>query len=241
MSLASDLRCRAPGPELMDAPDCDETMLLSTIDQFRIINSLFSRYRAVLDRWVLQDMVGDPGREYHLVDMGAGGLDISTWLLRAAARRGLRLRVTAIELDGRVYRHAMSMRPARPELTVVNGDVFRVLPEIGPADYAFCNHFLHHLDDATIVKLLQLLSRTVRRRFVLSDLLRSLASYMGFDLFGRLFLHRSFAHADGLTSIRRAFLPDELRNLVQRAATPAHVDVHHLNPGRLLVVGTVDR
>ena len=66
MSLASDLRCRAPGPELMDAPDCDETMLLRTIDQFRIINPLFSRYRAVLNRWVLQDMLRDSGREYHL-------------------------------------------------------------------------------------------------------------------------------------------------------------------------------
>lgn len=239
MSLVPDLRHRAAGPELMDSPDCDEALLLRTIDQFRIINPLFSRCRTILDRWILQDMLRDPGREYHLADLGAGGLDISCWLLRAAARRGLRLRVTAIELDDRVYRRALQQVPARPGLVVVRGDVLRVLPELVDVDYAFCNHFLHHLDDATIVKLLQMLGRMIRRRFVLSDLLRSGSSYLGFALFGRLFLHRSFALADGLTSIRRGFLPGELGELARRA--DLSVSVYPLHPGRLVVVGTVDR
>ena len=239
MSLAPDLRRRAAGSELMDSPDSDEALLRRTIDQFRLINPLFSRYRAILDRWILQDMLRDPAREYHLVDMGAGGLDIPCWLLRAAARRGLRLRVTAVELDERVHRHALQQVPSRPGLVVVRGDVFRVLPELADVDYAFCNHFLHHLDDAMIVKFLQMLGRTVRRRFVLSDLLRSRSSYLGFGLFGRLFLHRSFALADGLTSIRRGFIPDELRDLAVRADQPACV--YLLHPGRLVVVGNVDR
>ena len=79
-----DLRTRATTTERMDAPDCCERLLARTIDQFLWVNRLFSRYRTVLHHHVLNDMLQDRFRTYHLVDVGAGGADIADWLLTRA-------------------------------------------------------------------------------------------------------------------------------------------------------------
>ena len=71
--------------EKMDDVNCCEERLLRTIRQFASINRFVSRYRTILRRWVLSDMLRDVTREYHLVDMGAGGCDIDVWLLDAAS------------------------------------------------------------------------------------------------------------------------------------------------------------
>jgi 2-polyprenyl-3-methyl-5-hydroxy-6-metoxy-1,4-benzoquinol methylase len=237
--MIPDLRRRSSEPERMDRPDCDTRLLLRTIDQFQISNFLFSRYRAILRRWVLADMRPAPAREYHLVDLGAGGLDIPLWLLRQARREGLRLRITAVDNDARVVEH---VRPrAGADIQLVCGDALAFLENVTDADYIFCNHFLHHLPEAVMPGFIRSLARAARRRFIVSDLLRSPWSYLGYAVFAGLFLRHSFARTDGLLSIRRGFRPEELEALAQTAPVGARIEVHRLARGRLVLVGAVER
>ena len=90
----------------MDDAQCDSEQLLRTVDKFRIINLLMTRYRRVVRRWLLADMLASPERTYRVADLGAGGCDIPAWLLDEAARLGLRLSVLAVEADERVAAHA---------------------------------------------------------------------------------------------------------------------------------------
>ena len=233
--MIPDLSRRAEEPELMDRADCDTGLLLRTIDQFRITNALFSRYRTILRRWVLDDMRRDPGRDYHFVDLGAGGLDIPRWLAREARRNGLRLRITAVESDARVVEH---VRPrAGADIRLVQEDALAFLERTADADYIFCNHFLHHLPGPAMPVFLARLARAARRRFIVSDLLRSAWSYAGYALFAGLFLRRSFARYDGLLSIRRGFRPEELAELAREAGLAGRVEAHRLAIGRLALVG----
>lgn len=217
----------------MDDPHCCEERLLRTIGQFASINRLLSRYRTILRRWVLQDMARDPNRDYHLLDLGAGGCDIDAWLLCQARRRGLRLQVTAIDSDPRTAQWARTEYGDIPGLDIQCLDA--MAPPGNPVDYLFANHFLHHLGDDDIVSLLQQWTPHVRRRLVLSDLRRSRCSYAAFSLFA-LAYRRSFTRADGLISIRKGFTPGELADLARQAGCAAHAQVHRLIPGRLVLV-----
>ena len=228
-----DLSRRQMLPELMDAADADPVKLSRTYRQFRLINRVVSRYRTILRRYVLDDMAREPNRVYRLVDIGAGGCEIAVWLLREARRRGLRLTVTAIDVDPRAVTFSQSRYGAVPGLEIREMDAFQI-EQLGPVDYVFSNHVLHHLPDAQIVALLRVLQRNVRRRIVCSDLERNQFSYTVFSLLTRPLLRRSFARVDGLLSIRKGFVGHELAELATKAEIKA--EVQRMCPGRVVLV-----
>ena len=229
------LTCRADMPELMDDAGCDPEALLRTVDQFASINRLVSRYRTILNRWVLDDMRREPERAWHLLDMGAGGCDIDEWLLNAARRQGLNLRVTACDVDPRIVRDAQTRRGRLPGLTIRRLDVLSDDVD-EPVDYVFGNHFLHHLSAEELPGLLRRWMPRVRRRMVFSDLSRDRYSYMGFFLLS-LFYRNSFAREDGLMSIRKGFRVPELYALATQSGVPERaVTVQTHCPGRLALI-----
>ena len=235
--------------EAMDAVDCDEAMLLRTIAQFGGINRLVSRYRTLLARTVLRDMRDAPEREYHLVDLGAGGCDIPAWLLQRSRQLGLRLRVTALDSDARTVAWAQRRWAREEGLTVVCAGA-EELARFGPVDYVFANHFLHHLPDEAIRPILARVRDVAARGYVLADIRRGAFAYMGVTLLNGLFFRRSFALADGQLSVRKGFLKSELEALLP-AGVPAGMAgssspagtagsgarVETLFPARLAVVG----
>jgi 2-polyprenyl-3-methyl-5-hydroxy-6-metoxy-1,4-benzoquinol methylase len=230
-----DFSHRWLGEELMDDPVCDETKLLRTIRQFTTINRLVSRYRSILYHTVLRDMAKDPKRTYHLIDVGAGGCDITCWLLQQAKRRSLSLRVTAIDGDPRTVAFARRQCGSVAGLTIEHADLMD-LPRFTPADYIFSNHVLHHLPDAIIPSVLALMQASASRRWIVSDLYRSPWAYLGFQILGRFF-RGSFAFEDGKRSIRRSLILSEVNHFAHLAGISDSVQVRRLMPGRLLITG----
>jgi 2-polyprenyl-3-methyl-5-hydroxy-6-metoxy-1,4-benzoquinol methylase len=231
-----DFRTRWAGAERMDDPACDESALCRTVDQFASLNRLVSRYRSILSRWVLDDMrTTDVGRVWHLADLGAGGCDIPVWLLREARRRGLRLTVTAIDADPRIVRHARRIQGHELDLDIRFGNLIDI-DALGPVDYLFANHVLHHLPDEAIPAVLARMHAAARRRWVVSDLSRSRWAYVGFHILGPLY-RDSFALEDGLRSIRRGFTIPELTAHLHAAGLAGKASLHRLVPARLCLMG----
>ena len=79
---ALDFSRRANLVERMDPPDGPVAALEATLRRFELTNRLLTRYRYLLQRYILDDMRRDPLREYRLTDLGAGGGDIARWLIR---------------------------------------------------------------------------------------------------------------------------------------------------------------
>lgn len=219
----------------MDDPACDERLLIRTLKQFELMNRLVSRYRTILTRHVLRDMMRDPARAYRLLDLGAGGCDIARWLLGAAVRRGLRLHVVALDGDSRAIAFARSRAGSMPGLEIHHADLLD-MPSFGPVDFIFSNHVLHHLPDELVSKAIALMDRTATHCWIASDLLRSPLSYTAFHALTPFF-RDSFTIEDGKRSIRRGFRPEELIAQARAARTRAHVRVERLFPGRILLYG----
>jgi SAM-dependent methyltransferase len=85
------------------------------------------------------------------------------------------------------------------------------------ADVAFCMHLGHHLHEHDLVRMIRNVGRFCRR-FVLLDLVRHPLPLTLFRIFVAPFVCAIDAE-DGQRSIRRAYTPDELRDLTAMALT----------------------
>ncbi len=222
MNVFQTFKHRAEEEEQMDRPDSDAARLCRTLDQFHQINVLFSRVRGLLKRTLLQDM--RPGEAYHLLDLGAGACDIPVWLLQQAEKKGVQLRITALDADPRVVEYAQQRYGQTERLSIVLGDALD-LNAYSPFEYVFANHFLHHLPSEQAENVITLAGRLASRGFVFSDLRRSPWSYLGFSMFAHVY-RNSFSRKDGLLSIRKGFRKEDLR-------VEPQVKVRYSLPGRI--------
>ena len=230
-----DLRHRADIPEMMDDPFCDEAKLVRTIAGFRLLNLLVTRYRSVLGRWILSDMLLQPERRYHVADLGAGGCDIAVWLLGKCRRLGLDVSVLAVEGDERVAAYARRVHGSVPGLRIVCADATD-LSVIGHADYAIGNHFLHHLDDPALEQMLLTLAAMPLRRFVFNDIRRSYWAYYLHGVAAAAIFPRTFMASDGRRSIRRGFTVSGLQALMARIGISRRVRISTMAPARIIIV-----
>jgi len=226
--------------EEMDRADADLDRLLRTIRQFRWINVLFSASRRLLREHFFPTMEQDPKRVYTLLDVGAGGCDIAVWAAREARNRGLKLEITALDNDPRILPIAYRAVRDCPGIRILEGNALD-FGKLGSFDFIFSNHFLHHLDWDEIENFLrQVLART-RLGFVMNDLMRSRLAYLGCTVFLGPWARRSFAFHDGRLSIRRGFLPGELRDFATRNFPNARIRVVEAFPSRVVLSGRMER
>jgi len=230
-----DLRSRnTTDREKMDRADADLGQLLRTIRQFQRINVLFSASRSLLREHFFPVMERAPRRMYTLLDVGAGGCDIAVWIAREARKRDLTLEITALVNDARILPVAYRAVRDYPEIRIIEGNALDA-SRLGTFDFVFSNHFLHHLAwDEIGIFLQQVIDRT-RIAFLMNDLKRSHWAYLGCTIFIGLLTRRSFAFYDGRLSIRRGFLPEELRDFVTRNFPGAGIQVAEASPARVLL------
>ncbi len=229
------LKYRLDREELMDDPQTDCNALYATLDQFVLINRLLSRSRTLLARYIVSDMIKRGLKSCSLVDIGAGGCDLSVWLIRYCAQRGISLSVTCVDHDPRVTEYARKKYGRTPGLNIIQTDARKLAGDSDGYDYLFANHFLHHLKDDEISPMLKLMQGLCRYRFLINDLKRSALSYIGYSL-GALLLRNSFAFVDGRISICRGFTHDELISFCKEAGL-RNAKVGRVNPGRLYIYG----
>lgn len=214
--------------ELMDAPGADPAMLDRTYEQFGMVNTAVSGWRANYRRFLRPQL--STTLQTTLLDIGSGGGDLPLALAAWAASDGLRLQITAIDPDARAHDFASARPPVRG-VTFRRAFSAELVAEGAVFDIVMSNHMLHHLSAAELGGLLGDSERLLRGqgperssegarsrprlpRVLHGDITRSRLAYAGFALgtlpFARSLLAGSYIRKDGLTSIRRSFRPAEL-------------------------------
>lgn len=210
--------------ELMDDPDCDLGALRRTYARFDVVNSLLAGWSTTYRRRILP--LAAPGRPLTLLDVGSGGGDVPRALARWAHRDGLDLRITAVDPDARALEWAAARTARwsarRPHLAspVFRRTTSRELVTAGETfDVVISNHLLHHLDPEHVQELVADSERLARRLVVHNDLVRSPGAYRLYSVGVLPLTPGSFLRTDGLRSLRRAYVPHELRALAGSAWT----------------------
>lgn len=204
------LRHRQPDlPEYMDDPACDLDMLRRTYAQFKYVNGAISGWRRIYRRWIRPRLSGNPSR---LLDIGCGGGDLVERLARWTARDGLNVEITAADPDERAIDFLKS-RSFPDSVIIRQAMTMDLIREGQEYDVVISNHVIHHLNKTELQQFLGDSTALATRLALHNDIRRDDFAYLGFMPTALMF-RRSFITVDGLMSIRRSYLPGELRRVV---------------------------
>ncbi len=238
--LFPDLKRRSGLKEIMDGDSADMKKLLKTVSQFGLLNFLFTASRRLIRKNFFNVMKLSPEVEYTMLDIGAGGCDIDKWAVNEARRSGFKLRVTALDNDGRILPAVRLALKDYPEIRIVQASAFD-LNDNDKYDFIFSNHFLHHLEWDGIGKIIRYAMSAARIGFLFNDIKRTMSAYIFYTIFTAIFIHGSLAYYDGRLSIRRGFLKEELRvflDQLPRRQNGLDIELAETFPSRIYITGT---
>lgn len=217
--------------EEMDRQDCDPVLLWRTYQQFPLVNAVVSGWRGVY-RELIRPVLATAGAST-ILDIGCGGGDITRALARRAGADGFDVKVTGIDPDPRAYRfaalHSAGRDDARVSFEAANSS--DLVAAGRRFDVVVSNHVLHHLSPHELELLLADTEQLTRGVAIHADLRRSRAASLLFGAATLPLAGTSFIRRDGLTSIRRSYLPEELQSVV-----PGRWQVQPRRPFRNLLI-----
>ena len=135
-------------------------------------------------------------------------MSLSAW----AKHDGFAVEVTGIDPNERAlhYLAGLELPDNVGVREVLSADLVR---EGRTYDIVLSNHVLHHLASNHLREFLDNSRRLAGRLVLHNDIRRDDLAFLGFAA-TRVLFWNSFITVDGLTSIRRSYLPDELRSAV---------------------------
>jgi ubiquinone/menaquinone biosynthesis C-methylase UbiE len=170
-----------------------------------------------------------------ILDVGCGGADVPRAVLEHLSRRGSRAHCVALDRSARVLSYAAAAVSGSDAISTVQGDATALPFEAGTFDLVMCSLALHHLAPADAEQALREMAR-VGAHVIVSDLRRSRAAWFAARALLPLITRNRFTLHDGPISVRRAYTPDEVRAMAERAGW-TRIDVRATFGARLLLIG----
>jgi 2-polyprenyl-3-methyl-5-hydroxy-6-metoxy-1,4-benzoquinol methylase len=214
--------------ELMDAPDVDIELLNRTYDRFRLVNRWVARWESTYAEHVRP--LFKPGQTIRILDVGCGAGDVALDLRKRCLNDGFEPELTLIDPSEHVESY-FKTRPLPNGVRYIRTTSSELASTGARFDLVISNHLMHHLTDADLRGILADSHRMATQRVVFSDLDRSVIAWLFFAVFSWPVSFGTFIHTDGLRSIRRSFVRQELIDLL-----PGGWSVHRQFPFRLVVM-----
>lgn len=211
----------------MDDPDCDSQALEYTYRQFDMINALISGWRKIYRKNLRPYL--QTRTKSRILDIGFGGGDIPITLSEWAKEDRLDLSITAIDPDKRALEYVKKVQTSG-NIEFLQCNSSELLSSGKQYDFVISNHLLHHLSEGQLREILSDAKQLSRYGIIFNDLRRSDLGYLLFNVFSRPVFRSSFITQDGLTSIKRSYTAEELRQTV-----PSGWHVQKYFPFRLLL------
>ncbi|MBN9393513.1 MAG: methyltransferase domain-containing protein [Chloroflexi bacterium] len=179
---------------------------------------------------------------FTILDLAAGGADVPLALARRWRKQGIKLAITALDIDPAITELAMEAahRENLEEFRAITADVFTYpYPEDREYDFVTCSLAFHHFSPELCVEMLRLMSNLAGRAFVVNDLRRGWFGWFGSKLLTLLVARHPFTRHDGPLSVLRSYTIKEMEALVRAAQLDPtwKVRVRRGPFSRLVIVG----
>jgi ubiquinone/menaquinone biosynthesis C-methylase UbiE len=207
-------------PELMDLPPDTYTReeLEGALDDLTRVNRYLGCSRAVLKHLsALRAETAD--EEFTVLDVATGAADIPVAIAKWGRDAGIRVGITAVDLDRNSIGTARRRCEPYPEITLAVADGFELPFPNQRFDYVLISKTAHHFTDEQVTRMIREFSRVARRGYVIVDLERSWIAYGLIYLLTRLFTRNRLSRSDGPLSVLKAYTPGEFAALASRSGT----------------------
>ena len=207
-------------PELSDLPSDAFTRkeLEGTLNDLTLVNRYLGNGRAVLKQLAAMH-AETSGDGFTVVDVATGTADIPVAIAKWARQAGVRVGITAVDLDPICISIARRRCASYPEITLAVADGFALPFANRRFDYVLCSKTAHHFTDGEVVRMIKEFSRVAKRGYVIVDLRRSRVAWFLIHLLTRLFTRNRVSRHDGPLSVLKAYTPGELSALASRSGT----------------------
>lgn len=201
----------------MDQPDLDPSLHDRALTALARLNRWAGSARIVWPaiRSVARSM---PDETCRVLDIATGAADVPLALSERAAGADLDVQFTAIDVSAHAIAHGRKRADASGEtIDFRRCDVLRDPWPAGEFDVVMCSLFLHHLDEAQAIQLLEMMHAAARRLVVVSDLRRCSCGLWLTQIAAHALTRCPVVRADGPRSVRAAFTIDEAAQLARQA------------------------
>ncbi|MGO9085116.1 MAG: methyltransferase domain-containing protein [Terriglobales bacterium] len=210
---------RVNTPEILDSDDCPPLEIAGSLGDLSRINRWFGGVATT--RKLIERVAAATGkRHFSLLEVAAGFGDVPKIASEQLARKGITLEVTLLD---RVHSHLLPGNRA-----VVADALASPFPDCA-FDLVNCNLFAHHMEPGDLVRFVREALRVSCCAVLINDLIRHplhlALVYAGFPLM------RSYvSRFDGVASVRRAYIPEEMREMLSSGVGPRKVEIsrHYL-------------
>ncbi|WP_122468937.1 methyltransferase domain-containing protein [Brevundimonas lutea] len=225
--MRRDFSVRSGEAELMDGLDTAYEVFRDCLADLGRVNRLTLAHRPTLAYLETLRGIGafDLDRPVEILDIGSGGGDLLRRISGWAARRGVPVALTGLDLSPWSARAASEAWRGGPEPRWVTGDVF---DHPCAADVIVTSLVTHHLTGTEIVRLLARMDAEARVGWFVNDLHRHPLAFHGFRVLAAVMRWHPFVRHDGPVSIARAFTVDDWR----RYRSLARLDPHEARIAR---------
>ncbi len=213
---------RIDAPEILDSDSCSPQEVEAALKTIGRINRWFGGV-ATTQRMLGRVAQATGIKRFSLLEVAAGLGEVPATLRNKMARDGFAFDVTLLDM-------ARSHLP--PGNHSVVADALRIPFCDSSFDLVGCNLFVHHLNPRQLTQFIREGMRVCRQALLINDLVRNRLHlglvYASFPIMGS-----RVAWVDGITSVRRAYVPQEIRDSVSSAFPspgehPAEISRHFL-------------
>jgi ubiquinone/menaquinone biosynthesis C-methylase UbiE len=206
---------RVDAPEILDSDACSPAEAQAVLAVIGSINRRFGGV-ATTQRMVERVAQATGMNRLSLLEVGAGSGELPNIVQRNMAQHGIALDVTLLDLSSSHLPGDYSSSGNRS----VAGNALALPFANDTFDLVSCNLFAHHLAPQQLETFFKEAMRVTRRAVLMNDLVRDplhlALVYASFPL-----MRNRIAWLDGLTSVRRAYVPEEIRGILVSAFSPA--------------------
>lgn len=205
---------RVIAPEILDSPDCPPREIEKSLRDLSNINRWFGGVSTT--RKLIERVAAATGkRHFSMLEVAAGFGEVPKVAGEQLARMGITLGVTLLD---RVHSHLL------PGNHSVVADALALPFPDGSFDLVSSSLFAHHLEPAELARFAGEALRVSRIAVLINDLIRHplhlALVYAGFPLM------RSYvSRVDGVASVRRAYVPEEMRTILTNGQSHGGIDI----------------
>lgn len=194
---------RFDSEEILDSAQCPRSERDASLRDLCRLNRWFGGV-ATTRNMIARVSASTGEKHFSLLDVAAGYGEVPRAAAAQLAKKGIALEITAVD------RLHSNLRPGRG---AVVADALALPFRQESFDLVSCSLFAHHLDPSGLARFVDEALRVARIAVLINDLIRHplhlALVYAGFPLM------RSYvSRADGVASVRRAYVPEEIRDVL---------------------------
>jgi SAM-dependent methyltransferase len=194
---------RVNTPEILDSDSCPPEEIAASLRDMSRINRWFGGVATT--RRLIERVASATGKKsFSILEVAAGFGEVPRLAARQLVRKGIALDLTYLD---RAQSHLL-----RGNRSVV-ADALALPFSDGAFDLVSCSLFAHHLEPAELGQFAAEAVRVSRCAVLINDLVRH-PLHLAFVYAGFPLMRSYVSRADGPASVRRAYVPEEMRKIL---------------------------